>query len=178
MRILKTKLKDLLIVKSEIFRDKRGFFKEAYKKKIIKKKLIFDCLSQSKKNTIRGLHFQRTNPQGKFITVVHGEILDVAVDLRKNSKTFGKHFSIRMKDDSDFSIYIPENFAHGFLCLSKTCTLYYKCTNYRHKDSETTLKWNDPDLKINWKIKNPTLSKKDEEGRSFNEIKKILKIYN
>ena len=178
MHILKTKFKDLLIVKSEIFRDKRGIFKEAYKKKIIKKNLIFDCLSQSKKNTIRGLHFQRTNPQGKFITVVHGEILDVAVDLRKNSKTFGKHFSIRMKDDSDFSIYIPENFAHGFKCLSKTCTLYYKCTNYRHKDSETTLKWNDPDLKINWKIKNPTLSKKDEEGRSFNAIKKILKIYN
>ena len=177
MRILKTKLKDLLIVKSEIFRDKRGIFKEAYKKKIIKKNLIFDCLSQSKRNTIRGLHFQRTNPQGKFITVVHGEILDVAVDLRKNSKTFGKHFSIRMKDDSDFSIYIPENFAHGFKCLSKTCALYYKCTNYRHKDSETTLKWNDPDLKINWKIKNPTLSKKDQRGRSFNEIKKILKIY-
>ena len=174
MHILKTKFKDLLIVKSEIFRDKRGIFKEAYKKKIIKKNLIFDCLSQSKKNTIRGLHFQRTNPQGKFITVVHGEILDVAVDLRKNSKTFGKYFSIIMKDDSDFSIYIPENFAHGFKCLSKTCTLYYKCTNYRHKDSEITLKWNDPNLKINWKIKNPILSKKDQVGRSFNEIKKIF----
>ena len=81
--------------------------------------MIFDCLSRSKNNTSRGLHFQRKNPQGKFITVVEGEILDVAVDLRKNSKTFGKHFSIRMKYDSDFSIYIPENFAHGFVCLSK-----------------------------------------------------------
>ena len=176
MHILKTKLKDLLIIKSKIFKDKRGFFKEINKKKILKKNLIFDCLSQSKKNTIRGLHFQSTNPQGKFITVVHGEILDVAVDLRKNSKTFGKHFSIRMKDDSDFSIYIPENFAHGFLCLSKTCTLYYKNTNYRHKNSETTLKWNDPDLKINWKIRNPILSKKDEMGKSLNEIKKILRV--
>ena len=176
MHILKTKLKDLLIIKSKIFKDKRGFFKEINKKKILKKNLIFDCLSQSKKNTIRGLHFQSTNPQGKFITVVHGEILDVAVDLRKNSKTFGKHFSIRMKDDSDFSIYIPENFAHGFVCLSKTCTLYYRCTNYRHKNSETTLKWDDPDLKINWKIRNPLLSKKDENGKSFKEIKKILKV--
>ena len=81
-----------------------------------------------------------------------------------------------MKDDSDFSIYIPENFAHGFGSLSKTCTLYYKNTNYRHKNSETTLKWNDPDLKINWKIGNPILSKKDEMGKSFNEIKKILKV--
>ena len=173
MHILKTKLKDLLIIKSKIFKDKRGFFKEINKKKILKKNLIFDCLSQSKKNTIRGLHFQSTNPQGKFITVVHGEILDVAVDLRKNSKTFGKHFSIRMKDDSDFSIYIPENFAHGFVCLSKTCTLYYRCTNYRHKNSETTLKWDDPDLKINWKIKNPILSKKDKKGKSFNDIIKM-----
>ena len=173
MHILKTKLKDLLIIKSKIFKDKRGFFKEINKKKILKKNLIFDCLSQSKKNTIRGLHFQSTNPQGKFITVVHGEILDVAVDLRKNSKTFGKHFSIRMKDDSDFSIYIPENFAHGFVCLSKTCTLYYRCTNYRHKNSETTLKWDDPDLKINWKIKNPILSKKDKKGKSFNDIMKM-----
>ena len=176
MHVLKTKLKDLLIIKSKIFKDKRGFFKETNKNKILKKNLIFDCLSHSKKNTIRGLHFQRTNPQGKFITVVHGEILDVAVDLRKNSKTFGKHFSIRMKDDSDFSIYIPENFAHGFICLSKTCTLYYKNTNYRHKSSETILKWDDPDLKINWKIRNPILSKKDEMGKSFNEIKKILKV--
>jgi len=173
MHILKTKLKDLLIIKSKIFKDKRGFFKEINKKKILKKNLIFDCLSQSKKNTIRGLHFQSTNPQGKFITVVHGEILDVAVDLRKNSKTFGKHFSIRMKDDSDFSIYIPENFAHGFVCLSKTCTLYYRCTNYRHKNSETTLKWDDPDLKINWKTKNPILSKKDKKGKSFSDIKKM-----
>ena len=176
MQVVKTKLKDLLILKTEIYKDKRGFFKEINKKKILKKNLIFDCLSRSKKNTIRGLHFQRKNPQGKFITVVEGEILDVAVDLRKNSKTFGKHFSIRMKYDSDFSIYIPENFAHGFVCLSKTCTLYYRCTNYRHKSSETTLKWNDLNLNIDWKIKKPILSKKDKNGKTFDEIKNILKI--
>jgi len=176
MQVVKTKLKDLLILKTQIFKDKRGFFKEINKKKILKKNLIFDCLSRSKKNTLRGLHFQMKNPQGKFITVVEGEILDVAVDLRKNSKTFGKHFSIRMKYDSDFSIYIPENFAHGFVCLSKTCTLYYRCTNYRHKSSETTLKWNDLNLNIDWKIKKPILSKKDKNGKTFDEIKNILKI--
>jgi len=174
MRIEKTKLKGLIILRSEVHRDNRGFFKEINKKKVFKKDLIFDCLSQSKKNTVRGLHFQKKNPQGKFITVVEGEIMDVAVDLRKKSKTFGQHVSINMKNDSNFSIYIPEGFAHGFVCLSKTCTVYYRCTNYRHKQSESTLRWNDPVLNINWKIKKPILSKKDKNGLFLKEIKKNL----
>ena len=175
MHIEKTKLKGLIILRSEIHKDNRGFFKEINKKKIFKKKLVFDCLSQSKKNTVRGLHFQKKNPQGKFITVVEGEIMDVAVDLRKKSKTFGQHMAIKMKNDSNFSIYIPEGFAHGFVCLSKTCTVYYRCTNYRHKQSESTLRWNDPVLNINWKVKNPILSKKDKNGLFLKEIKKSLK---
>ena len=174
MRIEKTKLKGLIILRSEVHKDNRGFFKEINKKKIFKKDLIFDCLSQSKKNTVRGLHFQKKNPQGKFITVVEGEIMDVAVDLRKKSKTFGQHVSINMKNDSNFSIYIPEGFAHGFVCLSKTCTVYYRCTNYRHKQSESTLRWNDPILNINWKVKKPILSKKDKNGLFLEEIKKNL----
>lgn len=174
MHIEKTQFKDLLILRSKVFKDSRGFFKEINKKKVLKKKLIFDCLSRSKKNTIRGLHFQKINPQGKFITVVEGEVLDVAVDLRKNSKTFGKHFSIKIRHDSDFSIYIPEGFAHGFACISKNCTLYYRCTNYRHKQSETTLKWNDPVLGIRWPVKKPILSKKDKNGKLLREIKKNL----
>ena len=174
MRIEKTKLKGLIILRSEVHRDNRGFFKEINKKKVFKKDLIFDCLSQSKKNTVRGLHFQKKNPQGKFITVVEGEIMDVAVDLRKKSKTFGQHVSINMKNDSNFSIYIPEGFAHGFVCLSKTCTVYYRCTNYRHKQTESTLRWNDPVLNINWKVKKPILSKKDKNGLFLKEIKKNL----
>ena len=174
MHIEKTKLKGLVILRSTVHDDRRGFFKEIYKNKILKKNLIFDCLSQSKKNTIRGLHFQKKNPQGKFITVVEGEILDVAVDLRKKSKTFGKYFSIKIKYDSNFSIYIPEGFAHGFACLTKTCTLYYRCTNYRHKQSETTLKWNDPELNINWMVRKPILSKKDKSGKFLTDIKKYL----
>ena len=127
-----------------------------------------------KKNTVRGLHFQKKNPQGKFITVVEGEIIDIAVDLRKKSKTFGQHVSINMKNDSNYSIYIPEGFAHGFVCLSRTCTIYYRCTNYRDKQSESTLRWNDPVLNINWKVKKPILSKKDKNGQLLEEIKKNL----
>ena len=174
MYIEKTKLKNLIILKSEVHKDNRGFFKEISKKKILNKNLVFDCLSRSKKNTIRGLHFQRKNPQGKLITVVEGEILDVAVDLRKNSKTFGQHVAFRIKHDSNFSIYIPEGFAHGFVCLSKTCTLYYRCTNYRHKQSESTLRWNDPELNIKWLIKKPILSTKDKNGKFLAEIRKNL----
>ena len=170
MNVEKTKFKGLVILRSKIHGDQRGFFKEIYKNKIFKKNLIFDCLSHSKKNTIRGLHFQRKNSQGKFITVVKGEILDIAVDLRKRSKTFGKHFSIKMTQDCNFSLFVPEGFAHGFLCLSKVCTLYYKCSNYRNKNSETTLKWNDKTLKIKWPVKKPILSKKDKKGISFEEF--------
>tara|TARA_B100000401_G_scaffold152663_1_gene101770 strand:+ start:1725 stop:2237 length:513 start_codon:yes stop_codon:yes gene_type:complete len=169
MKLIKTKIKNLLIVKTNIYKDHRGFFKEVEKSRILKKKFIFDCVSFSKKNTLRGLHLQKENSQAKLITVVQGKILDVVVDLRKKSKTYGKYFSIEMSHKSDFSLFIPEGFAHGFMCLSKTCTVYYKCTNYRHQKSEITLKWNDKDLKIKWPTKKPILSKKDKNGMSFAE---------
>ena len=169
MKLIKTKLKDLLIIKTKIFKDNRGFFKEVEKNKILKKKFIFDCFSFSKKNTLRGLHLQKRKEQAKIITVTLGTILDVVVDLRKNSKTFGKHFAIKMSQKSDFSLYIPKGFAHGFICLSKSCVVYYKCTNYRDKKSEVTIKWNDKDLKIKWPINKPILSKKDKKGISLSK---------
>jgi len=152
---------------STIFNKFFFFFKKIEKFKVIKKKFIFDCFSYSKKNTLRGLHLQTRKSQAKIITVVHGKILDVVVDLRKKSPNYGKHFSIEISDKSDFSIFIPEGFAHGFLCLSKNCAVYYKCTNYRDKESEKTIKWNDKDLNINWPIKKPILSKKDSLGINF-----------
>jgi len=167
MKLIKTQIKDLLIVKTNIYKDNRGFFKEIEKFKILKKKFIFDCLSFSKKNTLRGLHLQTKKSQAKIITVAQGKILDVVVDLRKKSKTYGKHFSIEISHDSDFSLFIPGGFAHGFMCLSKTCLVYYKCTNYRNKESEITIKWNDKDLNIKWPIKKPILSKKDCLGTSL-----------
>ena len=169
MKIIKTKIKDLLIIKTKIYKDDRGFFKEVEKNQLLKKKFIFDCLSFSKKNTLRGLHLQKKKSQAKIITVVDGKILDVVVDLRKKSKTYGKHFAIEISKNSDFSLFIPENFAHGFLCLSKTCTVYYKCTNYRNEKTETTIKWNDRDLKIKWPVKKPILSSKDNAGIAFSE---------
>jgi dTDP-4-dehydrorhamnose 3,5-epimerase len=169
MKLIKTKIKDLLVVKTNIYKDNRGFFKEIEKFKILKNKFIFDCLSFSKKNTLRGLHLQTKQPQAKIITVAQGKILDVVVDLRKKSKTYGKHFSIKIAHDSDFSLFIPQGFAHGFLCLSKTCLVYYKCTNYRDKKSEITLNWNDKDLNIKWPVKNPILSKKDRLGIALSD---------
>ena len=169
MKLIKTKIKDLLIIKTDIYKDHRGFFKEIEKFKILKKKFIFDCLSFSRKNTLRGLHLQKKKPQAKIITVAQGEILDVVVDLRKKSKTYGKHFSLKISHDSNYSLFIPEGFAHGFMCLSKTCLVYYKCTNYRDKKSEITIKWNDKNLNIKWPIKKPILSKKDRFGTSFSD---------
>lgn len=171
MKIIKTKLKDLLILKTNIYKDNRGFFKEVEKNNVLKKKFIFDCFSYSKKNTLRGLHLQKKNSQAKIITVVHGKILDVVVDLRKKSSTYGKYFSIEISDKSDFSLFIPKDFAHGFLCLSDYCGVYYKCTNYRDKGSEITIKWNDNNLNIKWPIKKPILSKKDSMGIDFLNFK-------
>ena len=167
MKLINTKIKNgPKIIKTNIYRDKRGFLKEVFQKKILKNKdFPFDIMSSSKKNVLRGLHIQLKKSQAKIITVTHGKIFDVAVDLRKNSKTFGKYVSIVISKKDDYSFYIPEGFAHGFLCLSDTCTVNYKCSNYRDNNSERTLAWNDKNLKINWPSKKPILSDKDKNGK-------------
>ena len=172
MKLIDTKIKGLKIIKSKIFKDKRGFLRETYQKKLLNKiDFKFDVMSFSKKNVLRGLHFQSKNAQAKIITVTSGKIMDVAVDLRKNSPTFGKYFSIIISSKDDFSFYIPKNFAHGFLCLSKVCTINYKCSDYRNPKYEKTLTWDDPDVNIKWRIKKPILSKKDRfNGLKLHEI--------
>ena len=138
------------IFRNKIFKDYRGSFGEIYKKKFLKKKnFIFNVSSFSKKKVLRGLHIQTKKPQAKFLTVIKGKIFDVAVDLRKKSKTFGKYFSITLSNQSYSSIYIPEGFAHGFCGLDKENIVYYCCTNFREKNYEIGILWNDPDLKIN-----------------------------
>ena len=128
MKAIKTKFKDLKLIKTKIFNDKRGFFKEVFQSKVGRNyNFVFDCMSYSKKNVLRGLHFQKKNSQAKLLTVMQGKIFDVCVDLRKKSKTYGKYFSIELSQKSEFSILIPAGFAHGFLCLSKECVVYYKC---------------------------------------------------
>ena len=168
MKIKKTKFKDLFVNQSERFLDNRGYFRELLLERSIKKKLNFFVVSKSKKNVARGLHFQLKNPQGKYVSVIKGQIFDVAVDCRPKSKTFGKHFKILLDEKNCKSIYIPPGFAHGFLGMKKENIVVYGCDNYRHKNSEAGIMWNDPKLKIKWPTKKPILSKKDKQNKNFN----------
>ena len=171
MKISKTKFKGLLVFESANFYDNRGYFRELTHQKFIKEKLIFTVVSKSKKNVLRGLHMQTKFQQGKYISVVKGKILDVVVDCRKNSKTFGKYFSIELSQKNSKSIYIPPGFIHGFLGKEKENIVVYSCTNYRNKNSEIGVLWNDKKLNIDWKIKNPIISKKDTKNIPFENLK-------
>ena len=171
MKITKTKFKDLLLFDSKNFYDSRGYFREVLIEKIVKKRFKFTVVSKSKKNVVRGLHMQRKFQQGKYISVLKGKILDVVVDCRKRSKTFGKHFKIIISQKNSKSIYVPPGFIHGFLGLEKENIVIYSCTEYRDKKSEIGIMWNDKDLKINWQIKKPILSTKDKNNKKFKEVK-------
>ena len=171
MKIIKTQIKGLLVFKGEKFNDNRGYFREVLIEKTVKRKFKFNVVSMSKKNVIRGLHLQEREPQAKFISVVKGKIIDVVVDIRKNSRTYGKHFKIVLSDKNCTSLYIPEGFAHGFGGLEKENIVVYSCTNYRHKKGERGIRWNDKNLKINWKIKKPIISSKDKKNIPFEQFK-------
>ena len=170
MKVLQTKFKDLLVIKKDTYFDNRGYFRELFLNKLLKKKFVFDVMSLSKKNVLRGLHLQIKKPQGKLITVLRGEIFDISVDCRIRSKTFGKYFSIKLSEKDNVSIYIPEGFAHGFVSLSNNSVVHYKCTNYRDKKSETGILWNDEDLKIKWPKKKFIISQKDQKNLTFSEL--------
>ena len=170
MKIIKTKFKGLLVIKSKKFHDNRGVFREIFKQNLIKDKIIFNVVSKSKKNVLRGLHMQEKNPQGKFVSVIQGKILDVMVDCRKTSNTFGKHFKLILSEDNCKSVYIPPGFLHGFLALSNQNPVIYGCTKYRDVNSEVGVLWNDKDLKIKWNIKNPILSDKDNKNIKFKDL--------
>ena len=173
MKIISTKFSGLKVIQSKSYKDNRGLFKEDYKKKFFKNKnFVFGCTSSSKKNVIRGLHLQIKYSQEKYVSVLKGAIIDVVVDLRKKSKTYGKHYKIILSDENAKSIFIPAGFAHGFLALKKENIIYYTCTNYRSAKHEVGILWNDKDLKIKWPIKNPVISKKDKKNIKFTEFKK------
>ena len=174
VKIIKTKIKDLLIIKKETYKDKRGFLRELYRENLLSKKFIFEILSNSNKNVIRGLHLQKKNSQGKYVTVLNGKAFDVAVDLRKNSKTFGQYVSIILSGKQNISFYIPEGFAHGFCTLENNTIMHYKCTNYRDEKSESGLIWNDPKINIKWPIKKPIISKKDRKNLDFEHLIEML----
>jgi len=170
--IVKKKFKDLFITKNKIFKDNRGYFKELLRENIIKKKFPFLVMSYSKKNVIRGLHLQTKNSQGKFVTVIKGRVFDIAVDLRKNSKTYGEYFSCILSEKNSNSIYIPPGFAHGFQALDKENYIIYNCTKYRNSKSEIAIKYDDKKLKIKWPLKRQIVSKKDKDAISLLEFEK------
>ena len=169
---IKSNFKDLFLIKNKSFKDNRGYFKELIRENVINKKFPFLVMSFSKKNVIRGLHVQTTNSQGKFISVLKGKIFDVAIDLRKNSKTFGKVYKCVLSEKNNTSIYVPPGFAHGFQALENENYIVYSCTKYRNKKSETTIKFDDKELKIKWPIKKFIISAKDKKGISLSEFKK------
>jgi len=177
MKIIKTFIENLLVIEPQLFRDDRGFFYESYNKKKLDKKIkivfVQDNESKSIKGVIRGLHFQAPPlEQTKLVSCVSGNILDVAVDLRTNSKTYGKSFSIELSSENNKQLFIPRGFAHGFQVLSETAIVNYKVDNYYNSKSESGLIWNDKDLSIDWKLNiKPILSKKDLKLMSFKDLK-------
>jgi len=171
-----TKIDGVFVFKPEIFKDERGSFLETYNSKKYNKFLkninfLQDNLSFSSKNVLRGLHIQKNFPQGKLVRVVHGEVFDVILDLRKNSKTFGKWESFIINDSKMEQIWIPSGIAHGFQVLSDTAIFEYKCDEYYMPEDEQTILWKDEDLKINWPLKNPIVSDKDNAGIFFKDFK-------
>jgi dTDP-4-dehydrorhamnose 3,5-epimerase len=169
---MKSNFKDLFLIKNRSFKDNRGYFKELIRENVINRKFPFLVMSFSKKNVIRGLHVQTTNSQGKFISVLKGKIFDVAIDLRKNSKTFGRVYKCILSEKNNTSIYVPPGFAHGFQALENENYIVYSCTKYRNKKSETTIKFDDKELNIKWPIKKFIISAKDKKGISLSEFKK------
>ena len=169
--------KYLRVVNNMSFKDKRGYFKELLIEKKIKKKFPFLVMSYSKKNVIRGLHLQFNNSQGKYVSVIKGKIFDVCVDLRKDSKTFGKYFSVIISEKNSKSIFVPPGFAHGFCALDKENYVIYSCTKYRDAKSEVAINFNDRKLKIKWPVKKAIVSKKDKSAISFNEYLNSLDIF-
>jgi dTDP-4-dehydrorhamnose 3,5-epimerase len=168
MKIFKTKFKDLLIIKHKNNIDVRGSLREIYSKKVFKhNKFIFEYCTTSKKNSLRGFHYQYKYQQAKYVNVIKGKILDCVIDLRKNSKTFGKEFKIVLSEKNCLSLYIPEGFAHAYYSYEKQNIIYYKLTNYYKPQFEKGINSMDKDLKIRWPGKKCKMSKKDKKLMSF-----------
>jgi dTDP-4-dehydrorhamnose 3,5-epimerase len=174
MEIIQTEIQDLLIIKPKVFEDDRGYFFESYNRQNfldhgIDVNFVQDNESRSMKNVLRGLHFQKPPfSQGKLVRVMRGSVLDVAVDLRKSSPTYGKWASIVLTDKNKWMYWVPEGFAHGFLTLENNTVFFYKCTNVYNRESEGSIRWNDPDLKIDWRnVVSPILSDKDKISPLF-----------
>ena len=170
MKIIKTKIKDLLILKQKNNTDSRGNLMETFNKNILKKNFVFEYCTTSKINSLRGFHFQYKFQQAKYVNVIKGKILDYVIDLRKNSKTFGKTYKVILSDKNCLSLYIPEGFAHAYYSFEKINLIYYKLTNYYKPQFESGINLMDETLNIKWPKKNFKISKKDAKLKSFKDF--------
>lgn len=177
MNVIPTSIPDVLILEPKVFGDKRGYFMESWNKKTfeevtgIRTDFVQDNHSRSVKNTLRGLHYQIKQPQGKLVRVAFGKVYDVVVDIRKSSPTFGKWVGVELSEDNHRQLWVPPGFAHGFVILSETADFLYKTTEYYAPQYDRCLIWNDPDVGIKWPLEGtPLLSEKDTRGKPFAEI--------
>ncbi|HEX6927542.1 MAG TPA: dTDP-4-dehydrorhamnose 3,5-epimerase [Longimicrobiaceae bacterium] len=175
MMVLETAIQGVLVIQPTVFQDSRGYFLETwsrprYEQYGIPGTFAQDNVSSSRKGVLRGLHFQDPNPQGKLVTVLHGSVWDVAVDLRPGSPTFGRWVGHELSAENARQVWIPEGFAHGFVVLSDEAVFSYKCTGLYQRDAEHSLRWNDPDLGIEWPVAQPLLSLKDAEAPLLREL--------
>ncbi|MCX8010085.1 MAG: dTDP-4-dehydrorhamnose 3,5-epimerase [Ignavibacteria bacterium] len=178
MKISKTEFPGLLIIEPNVFSDSRGYFFESYNQAKLNEinfteKFVQDNFAKSCKGTVRGLHYQVGEfAQGKLCQVIKGSVLDVAVDIRFGSPTFGKYFSIELNEENHLQLWIPKGFAHGYSVLVDETIFFYKCTNFYNKASERAIIYNDTDLNVDWKVKDPIVSEKDRNAKKFCEIDK------
>ena len=182
MRLVPTRLKDVVIVEPDVFKDNRGFFLESYHSRKfaeagLKVTFVQDNHSRSGKGTLRGLHAQLHKPQGKLIRVVQGEVFDVAVDARPDSPSFGQWVGERLSAENFRQLYIPPGFLHGFCVTGDFAEVEYKCTDFYDASDEIGVRWNDPQLKIQWPVSDPVLSTKDKDLPFFDQVKETLESY-
>ncbi|CAH7044468.1 dTDP-4-dehydrorhamnose 3,5-epimerase [Vibrio chagasii] len=181
MEVIQTKLEGCVIINPKVFGDDRGFFLESFHAERyktaagIKEIFVQDNRSRSTKNVLRGLHFQKTKPQGKLVTVTSGEVFDVAVDLRPESETFGQYEAVVLSGDNKLQFYVPPGFAHGFCVLSESADFQYKCTDYYDPNDELGIAWDDDSINIDWPVSSPILSEKDSNQPKLIDIVEQIK---
>ncbi|MFU8858990.1 MAG: dTDP-4-dehydrorhamnose 3,5-epimerase [Cyclonatronaceae bacterium] len=176
MKFDRTDIPEVIVIKPRVYSDQRGFFAESYRKSYFRENgidndFVQDNLSRSTRGTIRGLHYQLINPQAKLVSVTRGRVLDVVVDVRKGSPTFGRYVTEELTSDNKWMLYVPEGFAHGFCVQSDEADFYYKCSDYYNPDGERGIAWNDPDIGIEWPVSDPpVLSERDSRLPRLNEM--------
>jgi dTDP-4-dehydrorhamnose 3,5-epimerase len=175
MLVVRTEIPDIVIVEPKVFGDARGFFLETFQSRRyaaegINIPFVQDNLSRSARGVLRGLHIQNPASQGKLVTAMRGCVLDVAVDVRRGSPTFGKHVAVELSEDNRRQLWVPRGFAHGFVVLSDSADFFYKCDEYYSPENEVVIRWDDPELGIDWGVKEPTVSSRDAAGRRLAEI--------